>query len=58
MLKKLFYLILSVGILTFMLPNNLQAQSNVLNLQYTIYSQNPDIPVSYTHLTLPTNREV
>lgn len=43
MLKKLFYLILSVGILTFMLPNNLQAQSNVLNLQYTIYSQNPDI---------------
>ena len=43
MLKKLFYLILSVGILTFMLPNNVQAQSNVLNLQYTIYSQNPDI---------------
>lgn len=43
MLKKLFYLILSVGILTFTLSNNLQAQSNVLNLQYTIYSQNPDI---------------
>lgn len=43
MLKKLFYLILSVGILTFILSNNLQAQSNVLNLQYTIYSQNPDI---------------
>ena len=31
---------------------------DVLHQNYTIYMKNSDGPVSYTHLTLPTNREV